>query len=467
MTIQPSSAELDAVFGVESRGASPEERSITSVRMFVRSQVQLAVASPRATGIRLTARWAFHLFGYELLRNAVYDGAAAIVPDRSEPAATLRRRREELGLTIQRIARSSNLREEDLVAAETPGRISPVQQLHHYAQALGLDDEYLGFEPGARADEELGVRLRQFGNKVGATLSQRLVLKLAEAAWVISRQDELSGILGLRKQLPDQIVPSNDYRSEVWRRGFELAERTRVAFGLDAEEPIPSMRALIDEVGIPLVQAELGEHFAGATVANRDTRGIVVNVEGMNANVWVRRTTVAHELGHMLWDPVQKLRKLHVDSYDEISNPGKDPVETRANAFAIAFLAPPSAVRKIVAGQGDATDKVARVMEIFGIAATGASYHVANVSRDYGDPIDTTHLDLSRLPRPATELEASESWTVDFFPLASVPISRRGRFAPMVAKATMGGVIALDSAASWLGVDTASLENRIGMIAEL
>ena len=46
----------------------PEERSVTSARMFVRSQVLLAVASPRATGIRLTAQWAFHLFGYDLLR---------------------------------------------------------------------------------------------------------------------------------------------------------------------------------------------------------------------------------------------------------------------------------------------------------------------------------------------------------------------------------------------------------------
>lgn len=307
--------------------------------------------------------------------------------------------------------------------------------------------------------------LYRASNPLPIVSSWRLVLKLAEAAWVIGRQDELSDLLGVRKKLPEEITPSYNYRSEVWRRGFELAEQTRVVFGIDPEAPILSMRALINKIGIPLVQAELGQHFAGATVANRDARGIVVNVEGMNSNVWIRRTTIAHELGHMLWDPTQKLMKLRVDRYDDFSNPTSDPVEKRANAFAVAFLAPPSAVRKIVARGGDATAIVATVMEVFGITATSARHHVANVSRDYGAEVDTTNLDQTRLPRPGIELEASENWTVDFYPLP-VPISRRGRFAPLVAQAAKSGLISLDSAASWLAIDTASLESRIDMIVD-
>lgn len=464
----PSIRELDAVFGPDSKGTTPEERAASSSRKFVRSQVQLALDSPQATGMRLRSKWAYRLFGYPLLRDAVFDGAAPVITTRTEPAATLRQRREDLGLTLDRVARASNLREDDLIAAETPGRLSPVQRLHRYAQILGLDEEYLGYVPGARADAELGVRLRQLGARSGPTkLSPSLVLKLSEAAWLIGRHHELLELLNLSKTVPKPIAPSNDYRSEVWRRGFELAGRTRSAFGLSDDEPIPSLRLFVEEIGIPLVQTELGEIFAGATVANRDARGIVVNVQGANSSVWVRRTTIAHELAHLLWDPSERLRRLRVDSYDEIYGKVTDPVETRANAFAVALLAPPTGVRRIVAGAGDATDKVAVVMQKFGLALTAARYHVTNISRDYGAEVDTTRLDLARIPRPSDDWEVSESWTVDFFPVPSTPISRRGRFSALVARAAEDGIISLDTAASWLGVDTASLEGRLSTIASL
>ena len=59
-------------------------------------------------------------------------------------------------------------------------------------------------------------------------------------------------------------------------------------------------------------------------------------------SIWVRRATVAHELGHLLFDPVQ-LDRVRVDTYqsNEIDpeshlTPRPDVVEQRANAFSIA-----------------------------------------------------------------------------------------------------------------------------------
>ena len=461
MTAQFSARELDTVFGPESRGDTPIERASSSERLFVRSQSQIAPDSPKANGMRLKAGRALHLFGYSVLRDSVFDGAASVIASRTEPADTLRNRREELGLKTGLIARATSLREEDLKTAETVGRISPVQRLQSYAQLLGLDEEVLGFEPGARADVDLGVRLRRLGARVGrGRLPPTLVLKLSEAAWVVARQAELADMLQDRRPLPVGVYPSNDYGAPTWRRGFELAERTRLAFDIDEEAPIPSMRALVDRIGIPLVQAELGETFAGATVANRDARGIVVNVEGANASIWVRRTTIAHELGHLLWDPAERLKRLRVDTYDEIAGGAEGAVESRANAFAIGLLAPRTAVRRIVTGPGDPTDMVAEVMTRFGLAQTGARLHVHNVSREYGAPVDTSWLDQRRIPRPTDEMEVAESWTVDWFPVRSVPIGRRGRFAALVARAVRTGLIGVDSAASWLGVETASVEDR-------
>ena len=110
------------------------------------------------------------------------------------------------------------------------------------------------------------------------------------------------------------------------------------------------MRELAEErLGIPIIQAPIDENIAGATIASTDEsgkemRGIVLNILGANENVWVRRATLSHELGHLLYDPSPRLEKLKIDSYEQgeidPQMQNTDFVEQRANAFAIAFLAP-------------------------------------------------------------------------------------------------------------------------------
>jgi Zn-dependent peptidase ImmA (M78 family) len=125
---------------------------------------------------------------------------------------------------------------------------------------------------------------------------------------------------------------------------------------MDQEQAIESLKTLLEEqLKIPVVQQALHERFAGATEANGNSRGIVVNERGHNANVWVRRMTLAHELGHLLWDPDTRLNQLTVDEYAGLEaayHTGRgraDVVEMRANAFAVALLAPPDGITKIVA----------------------------------------------------------------------------------------------------------------------
>src|SRR5262249_7312640 len=126
----------------------------------------------------------------------------------------------------------------------------------------------------------------------------------------------------------------------------------------------------------------LNKKFAGATIANGKDRGIAINELGMNANVWVRRMTLAHELCHLLWDPDEKLDRLKVDDYEDI-DPAKDkidPVEIRANSFAVDFLAPREAVRSIYSSLGDAKKAIGEVVHKYGISVTAAKYHVRNAT---------------------------------------------------------------------------------------
>jgi hypothetical protein len=132
-------------------------------------------------------------------------------------------------------------------------------------------------------------------------------------------------------------------------------------------------------------------------------------------------------LGHLLWDPPTRLDTLKVVTYLELQSPSGDPVEARANAFAIAFLAPPRAVARILDDLSDRTTMVAVTMDRFGIGPGAAKHHLANVAREhFAVEMDFSDVPDRRLPVPSDEWRAREDWTSDFFPVPSVPDTRRG-----------------------------------------
>jgi hypothetical protein len=145
-----------------------------------------------------------------------------------------------------------------------------------------------------------------------------------------------------------------------------------------------------------------------------------------------------------------------VDLYAELElsdrDTRKDPPEIRANAFAIAFLAPPSAVQEIASRKRDPMEVVSEVMTTFGISATAAKHHVKNVAK-----LDTFGGRGGHLPEPEVHWVVMENLTLDYFPIKETPLSRRGKFAWCVAKAFEAGEISLDSVASWLAVPAQSV----------
>ncbi len=453
-----SSSELELVFGPESLGATPEERARTSRNQFVRSQLQLAPWSDGATGRILTALEALQTFGWDLVRRAGAEGSAPLVSSPNEPSLTLRRRREELGLTVQELARRVRATPAAVADAETPGIRSPIRTIEALGQALALDERMLGFRADAGRDRALGVRLREMSNNGDvAGFTPKTVLQLAEAAWVISREAAMRIQLGAswsqKVSLP-QHDPSFDY--PTYEIGYRLAAKTRSLLGIGAEEPIKSVRLLVeDSFGLPLIQQQMNQKFAGATMANGDFRGIVVNETGMNSNVLVRRMTLCHELGHLLWDPDDFLHRVTVDDYADLEGdynyresrrrrPGRDAPEVRANAFAVALLAPPTAIKDIAAASDDPIVIVQEVMSTFGISATAAVHHVRNVTK-----LDASG-DRHGLQEPDDQWSAMENLTLDYFPLKLTPLSRRGKFSWCVAKLYSKNEITIDTAAMLL-----------------
>lgn len=457
MTTSFNARELDLVFGPTSVGDTPEERAKTSNEKFVRSQIQLAPHSDGATGRVLSVREALRTFGWQALRQAVFEGSAPLINSPKEPAATLRARREELGITEEKLAKKVGIATNALQRAETVGTKTPYRTLESLAQALALNEKVLGLVPNAGKDASLGVRLREMANAGDiAGFSASTVLQLSEAAWIIASQADLQVVLEDVAAHSRVVMPQHDpsFGYPAYETGYRLAGKTRELLGLGPEEPILSVRKIIeDDFGLPLVQLQMDQRFAGATIANGATRGIVVNENGMNSNVWVRRMTLCHELGHLLWDPEDRLQRVTVDAYAELEmsdrDTRRDPPEIRANAFAIAFLAPPSAVRDIANRNPDLAAVVSEVMTTYGISASAAKHHVKNVVK-----LDTLGGWLGHLPEPEDYWVVMENLTLDYFPIKAVPLSRRGKFAWCVARAFEAGEVSLDSVASLLAVPT-------------
>jgi hypothetical protein len=145
-----------------------------------------------------------------------------------------------------------------------------------------------------------------------------------------------------------------------------------------------------------------------------------------------------------------------------------DQVETRANAFAIAFLAPPRAVEQLYDDLSDYTAMISALMDQFGVSFTAARFHLANVIRNRrGIELDLSEIKSYRMPEPAGQWLVREDWTNDFYPIASVPISRRGMFGSFVARAVIDKLITSDVAATWLRCKPEDLDGKLNDLISL
>jgi hypothetical protein len=125
-------------------------------------------------------------------------------------------------------------------------------------------------------------------------------------------------------------------------------------------------------------------------------------------------------------------------------------------------LAPPPAVDRITGQSASVQEAVVEVMERFGISATAARYHVANVSNQ-SIPLDWHPTQIE----PDQKWIVAENITVDLFPINQTPISRPGMFAWYVAKLCDEGAISLDTAATYLEAQVDGLKGRLDRVLEL
>ncbi|MBF0623495.1 MAG: DUF433 domain-containing protein [Magnetococcales bacterium] len=455
--VPKSLQELQSIFGEECQGETAEDCARTSLREFVRHADRLEPATAAQGGHRLTAWEALSSFGIRILEEISKNGLFRIEDSQDVLARTLNERMALLGLSVADLARHLG-RTPALVEQALSGNVIPDHDfILSAAQALALDETKIGFSADTGNVSGLGFRLRELAF-APTPLRPRTVLALGDAGWLAGKQGQLERWLAGTEARPisEHFQPDpffGDRNRPAWRCGYDLAGRTREKIGLDPAAPIPSLRDLIEnQLHIPVICLELPLKIAGATIANGSFRGIILNIRGHNANEFIRRSTMAHEFGHLLWDPDERLSFLRVDLYEDIARNTiriKDPVEARANAFAVELLAPQNAMLALFRQESSPEAGLGRVMGHFGISSTSARNHLINAARLRGEAI-AIDASIRIDAKPTDEWKARESFTLDWFPLKDTPPPRRGRFALLVGRAFAEGLVSLDSACAML-----------------
>ena len=145
-------------------------------------------------------------------------------------------------------------------------------------------------------------------------------------------------------------------------RGEAAATLARVAFGLDAKEPVRDICGLLESGGIKVGEQKAASHdFFGLSVAAADGGpAVVVNTwERISVERWI--FTAAHELGHLV---------LHLSDYDVNHTDEEQNHEQEANAFAAEFLMPDVSFQKEWAETYGLAfiDRVMKVKRIFRVS---------------------------------------------------------------------------------------------------
>jgi len=401
---------------------------------FIRSQDHLSVHDRGASGQILNAHEVAQNFPDKLSEILEYD-IATLPCDRKEPADTIRTARMALGFSISEVAAAAGVDESVVEDAESSDTRTPIDALIDIAQVLDIDDATLSINRDS-GEHTLKCRLRTYNAE--NEITKQDVLAFAEAAWVAQIQLKLERWLGLTPQTQISNFPKSsdygNYMRPAWRVGYDLAEEARTILG-NGSSPI-FMRRVCEQLGIPVIQTALSSHIAGATISVNGVRAIVVANDRRHDDVFSRRTTIAHELGHLLWDPEDRLTTAQIDTFDMIGvDPQEDTdldiedryVEQRANAFAVHFIAPID--QNWAPNVNDDTELVIHTAEYFGMSITSSVFHLENRLHR---AVSANRIQSDYLDRDSWDGE--ESYGLGVIPVESVPDSRSGLFAHRVVR---------------------------------
>lgn len=369
---------------------------------FVRSQFQVAVANDKAKGRKLTAVEVADAFGVGFLCNVISEGAVPLARERNCAGKSISSRRNLLGISVPGLAAASGVTSVDVENLERGVGQMPIRKLEKICINLGMDERRIGFSNKSNTDCPK-IRLRYFGENAGDEhfFTERLVISIAPSVWKAARYRSLSSIKAFDSDGSNQIqeqgwrislqeARASSYSYPTVDKGAVLAQLAREALEIGEIDPVPDLVGLVKKkIGALISYVEWPSEYAGATLSQNNDRSIAVNNLGMNRWINTFRFTLAHEIGHVLFDQDNYLNKL-IAANDRSAIPAgfsrRDLPEMRANSFAAEFLLPMKAVRAIVEQEKHRDQWLGYVLERFqneyGVSLPAARYRLKSAGFD-------------------------------------------------------------------------------------
>jgi Zn-dependent peptidase ImmA (M78 family)/transcriptional regulator with XRE-family HTH domain len=198
-------------------------------------------------------------------------------------------------------------------------------------------------------------------------------------------------------------------RGQPYRQGELLAERLRIQLGL-GDADLPTEVSLLaadveDKCNIDVAIEPLERGLDGLAITRQ---GYCLIMISSSIAAHRQRNTIAHELGHLMAGD-------HGDIVDENINYSRTPEESRANAFAAAFLMPANALRIAFGDQSAPTEQlIADLLARFRVSLDALAFRLHNLNiidaagRDTVRRMSSARIALRQ--GRASDLQARHEW---------------------------------------------------------
>lgn len=306
-----------------------------------------------------------------------------MIPQGQPPTNPFRDLRELRGWTLPMLVERTGLSYERLAQIETGAQDDPTEIV--LSELYGLDLDALRDGCVYPGDTPTDSRVFLFHGDISSFNTRDLhTFGRALGYGRLLAHRRRTGFFRRQSMQPQQVV--GPHNRDAALQGYRFARLLRSSLSL-AGQAVGNFRALLeDQLDIVVTVADLEtQHLRAGSILDADRAAGAIVLGNGQVHSAARRVEMAHELCHLLFDPVDgdDQVQLAIDESPEGWRP-KSLCEARANGFAAEFLLPFEGLRALLgeprgAASGEPAMLLSAAQNHFGVPRPIAINHLKNL----------------------------------------------------------------------------------------